>query len=648
MKRFFWLVLFFPLLLLSFSPLQAQQLSDNDRRLYRDAFAAAKSGNWDAAWQNALQARDPLPQKVLRWLDFTRAGTGGKFADIAAFVQANPDWPRQKLLRQRAEEASAGVPDAQLAAWFAEHSAVSAWGKLRKAELAMNAGRQEEGYTLIRDVWVNTDFSAYEEKTFLQRFGSVIRSADHVRRLDRVVWDDQGEAIKRILARVAPDYRLLADARVKLAHSAPGVEKLVAKVPGNLQNDPGLLYERLRWRRHKEAYEGALEILQNAPADLVRPAAWWNERQIIARRVLADNKAALAYKLVARHGLKEGQSYADAEFLAGWIALRFLNDPATAYDHFVRLHEGVKFPVSVARGAYWAGRAATQMNKQALAQTWFSKAAENTTTYYGQLASEQLSSPLVRPAEPKPRPDEIAAFNKQELVRVVRDLNEIGAKDLLKLFVDRVSEKSKTPAEHMLTASLATSLDRFDLAVSAAKRASYDGVTLLAAGYPLTEVPEGGPVERPLVLAMTRQESAFDREAVSKAGAMGMMQLMPGTASQVAREIQVPYSASRLLSDAHYNLTLGKAYLGGLLDSFSGSYVLSVAAYNAGPARVRQWVRDFGDPRTKGVDVVDWVENIPFGETRNYVQRVLENLQVYRLRLGDHKLAFSLPSDLKR
>ena len=648
MKRLFWLVLSFPLLLLSLSPLQAQQLSENDRRLYRDAFASAKAGNWDAAWNNALQAKDPLPQKVLRWLDLTRAGTGAKFADIAAFVQANPEWPRQKVLRQRAEEASVGVPDAQLAAWFAEHSVVSSFGKLRKAEIAANAGRQEESYALIRDVWVTSDFNANDEKAFLQRYGSVIRSADHVKRLDRVLWDDQGEAIKRMLGRVAPDYRLLADARVKLAHSAPGVEKLVAKVPAHLQNDPGLLYERLRWRRHKEAYEGALDILQNAPSDLVRPAAWWNERQIIVRRVLADNKAALAYKLVSRHGLKDGQAYADAEFLAGWIALRFLNDPATAYDHFVRLHNSVKFPVSVARGAYWAGRAASQMRKQQQAETWFAKAAEQTTTYYGQLASEQLGSTLVRPADPKPRPEEINAYNKQELVRVVRDLNEIGAKDLLKLFIDRVSEKSKTAAEHMLTASLATSLDRTDLAVSAAKRASYDNVTLLAVGYPMTDVPEGGPVERPLVLAMTRQESAFDREAVSKAGAMGLMQLMPGTASQVARELQVPYSASRLLSDARYNLTLGKAYLGGLLDSFSGSYVLAVASYNAGPARVRQWVRDYGDPRTKGVDVVDWVESIPFGETRNYVQRVLENLQVYRLRMGDHKLAFSLPSDLKR
>jgi soluble lytic murein transglycosylase len=272
------------------------------------------------------------------------------------------------------------------------------------------------------------------------------------------------------------------------------------------------------------------------------------------------------------------------------------------------------------------------------------------TTYYGQLAWAKLGpdAPARLFPEPKPKPEERAAFEAKELVRVVRALIDIGEGDRAKPFLLRLSELAKTPPEHAMIAALATSLGRVDFGVSVAKKASYAGVTLLVHGYPVIDLPKEGSTERPLVLAVTRQESAFDHEAVSRAGARGLMQLMPATASQTARAVQVPYSLSRLTSDPKYNLTLGRAYLGGLVDSFSGSYVLSIAAYNAGPARVRQWIRDFGDPRDPNVDVVDWVEAIPYSETRNYVQRVLENLQVYRLRLGDHTQAFNLASDLKR
>jgi len=431
---------------------------------------------------------------------------------------------------------------------------------------------------------------------------------------------------------------------------APGVERLVAKVPAQLQNDPGLLYERARWRRRKEMFDSALEIVANPPRELGRPTAWWTERQILARRALADGKAQLAYKLVAHHGLKDGNAQAEAEFLAGWIALRALKDAKGGYEHFVRLYDTVKLPISVARGAYWAGRAAEQMGMRQLASTWYASAAEHNTTYYGQLAVARLGAeaPPKAAPEPRPRPDEVAAFEKRELVRAARMLAEIGETDRIKAFVLRLSELAGTPTDHALAASLAESLGRADLSVAVAKRSGYAGVPLLVHGYPIIPLPEIGSAERPLVLAMARQESAFDREAVSRAGARGLMQLMPATAKQMARSLEVSYSADRLLTDPGYNLRLGRQYLEGLLDNFGGSYVLAVAAYNAGPARVRQWTRDYGDPRAKDTDVVDWVESIPFGETRNYVQRVLENLQIYRLRVGDPKLAFSLTQDLKR
>jgi soluble lytic murein transglycosylase len=516
--------------------------------------------------------------------------------------------------------------------------------------MMMESGQQAAGLAEIRDVWVASELSGFDEKTILLRFPGVIRTEDHIKRLDRLVWDGLSEAAHRLMPRVPQEYRSLADARLKLAGFLPGAEGAVAKVPAQLQNDPGLQYERLRWRRRKEMYPAALEILMHPPRELVRPAAWWTERQILARRALNDGKPKLAYDLVAKHELTDGPAYAEAEFLAGWIAFRFLKDAPRGYEHFVRLYKNAKLPISVARGAYWAGRAAEAQSFKQIATDWFTLAAAHPTAYYGQLAAAKLGSEaaLRIPPEPKPTADERAQFHRRDLVRVVEALTEISDYDRIPAFMQKLSELAKTPTDHVQIAILGDSTGRPDLAVAAAKRAGYAGVNLLDHGYPVIELPPGGDVERPLVLAMARQESAFEREAVSRTGARGLMQLMPATARNVAKSIRLPYSADRLLTDSRYNLTLGRAYLDGLLSQFAGSYVLSVASYNAGPGRVGEWIGNFGDPRTKAVDVVDWVESIPFAETRNYVQRVLENLQIYRIRLGDHVLAFSLSSDLRR
>ncbi|MBV9522165.1 MAG: lytic transglycosylase domain-containing protein [Alphaproteobacteria bacterium] len=626
----------------------AQLLSATDRQAYRTAFAAAKAGNWSAAERDAAGAKEPLPRKVLRWLEYRTGGSGASFSEIADFVTSNPEWPGEKRLRQRAEEALGGVPDSVLRDWFRRYPPITPYGKLREADLMIAAGQQAAGLAQIRDVWINTELSAFDEKSLLQRYPGVIRGEDNIKRLDRLVWDGLVESAHRVMPRVPQEYRLLADARLKLAAAQPGVEAAVAKVPAQLQNDPGLQFERLRWRRRKELYDAALEILLNPPRDLVRPAAWWTERQALARHALADGKPALAYKIVAKHGLTEGPAHAEAEFFAGWLALRFLHDPHAAYDHFVALYNAVKLPISLARGAYWAGRAAEEEKSAKQATDWFTAAAKHTTTYYGQLAAAKLGEAPRIAGEPKPEPAAVAEFHKRELVRALEMLAEIGDDDHVASFAERLSELAKTPQEHAMLAQLTDSIGRADLSIAVAKKAGYAGVPLINHGYPIHDLPPGNDVERPLLLAMTRQESAFDHGAVSSAGARGLMQLMPGTASQIAKARQIPFSASRLLTDPHYNLTLGRAYLEDLLDKFNGSYVLSIAAYNAGPARVREWIDNFGDPRTKKADVVDWVESIPFNETRNYVQRVLENLQVYRMRLGGRAVALSLVSDLGR
>jgi soluble lytic murein transglycosylase len=643
-----------PLLLLLLwswaSPARAA-LSESDRQVYREAFQAARAGDWPRAGQRAEKGHDHLLAKVLWWLNLTRSGSGASFGDFKDFITANPEWPAQLSLRQHAEEAMLGVPERTLGEWFDRYPPVTPAGKFKQADIWIAQGRQQEGLARIREVWAKSDFTAFEEKSVLQRYHDVLHQADHWARLDRLLWDGQTEAARRAMARVDADHRALADARLRLAAMEPGVERLVAKIPPALQNDPGLLFERMRWRTRKEHYEDAIAMLEHPPHDLVRPLAWAGERQILARHALAVGDISVAYRLAAHHGLSNGPVFAELEFFAGWVALRFLREPDIAYNHFVRLYDEVKLPVSVARGAYWAGRAAEAMNYRQLAQAWYATAAEQVTTYYGQLAATALGDARLSRAliEPKPTAADIAAFDKSELVNVMRELAEVGAADYIGPFARRVSELARSPGEHVLLAHLVVKLDRADLAIAVAKKASYAGVTLINEGYPVTELPPGGTAERPLVLAMTRQESAFDREAVSSAGARGMMQLMPATASHIAKTLHLPFSTSRLLTDSRYNITLGRHYLDGLLGDFSGSYVLAIAAYNAGPSRVRQWIREYGDPRSKNADVIDWIESIPLGETRNYVQRVLENLQMYRLRLGDRAgLAFSLASDLKR
>ena len=629
----------------------AEALTAGDRQTYRVAFAAAHAGRWTAASREAAGAHDPVLRKVLHWLDLMH-GDSNQFSEITAFIQQNPDWPGQTALRQRAEQALTEVSDAVLADWFQRHPPVTPYGKLKQAEMMMDAGQREAAIAQIREVWATGTLSAFDESSVLQRFPGIIRSEDHIKRLDRLLWEGQSDAARHLLPRVPVDWQLLADARLKLQDMKPGVEGAVARVPAHLLNDPGFLHDRVRWRRHKEFFDEAIETILTVHPDAEHAQAWWTERQLLLRHVLTQGDAKLAYRLASQHGLGEGPALTEAEFLSGWIALHFLKNPAVAYDHFVRLYDSARMPISHARGAFWAGRAAETMGYDELAGAWFQTASQDPTTYYGQLAIGKLGGePALRPAatrDPIPTAEEQTRFNRRELVRAAEMLPEIGQSERLPAFLHCLSDNAKSASEHVMIAALAESLGRPELSVAAAKRASYAGFPLVTHGYPLLALPPAGGAERPLVLAIARQESAFDFHAVSPVGARGLMQLMPATAHNVAKGQRMAYSASRLTTDPRYNLQLGGAYLGSLIDDFSGSYILAIAAYNAGPARVRQWMQEFGDPRGKGTDAVDWVESIPFNETRNYVQRVLENLQIYRLRLGDHRLAFSLAVDLRR
>jgi soluble lytic murein transglycosylase len=614
------------------------------------AVAAARSGDWVQAYAHAGQSPDGLASTIVRWLDYTRASPGGRFAEIAGFIEQNPDWPLQKTLRRRAEEALAGESDDTAADWLKRHPPISGAGRARAAEIMIDQGHVAAGTAALRTAWIEGDFSVAEEHDLAARFSATLRPEDHQKRLDRLLWDGNADAARRMLALVSADYRALADARLALAADAATVGPLVAQVPTPLRADPGLAFEEARWWRKKDNYDAAAQLLLAHDDNPVRPGAWWGERLLVARRLLAAANPDMAYRLVEQHGSSEGNPYAEAEFLCGYIALRFRQEPALGFDSFAHMLARVATPYAKARAAYWGGRAAAAAGKPELAAKWYAAGAEHMATFYGQLAAHQLGRDAPPHPVPEPRPDgaEKARFDARELVRATQLFFAAGDRHHATAFLMQMADAATTPVDFAMLAGLAEAHGRIDLAIAVAHRAIDAGTPLMVHGYPVTALPGGGSAERPLLLAIVRQESAFAPDAMSRVGARGLMQLMPATAAGIAGKLQLPFSLARLITDGVYNVTLGRSYVEKLLDDFGGSYALAIAAYNAGPGRVRQWLHEFGDPRGPDIGMVDWIEMIPFNETRAYVQRVLENLQIYRGQSGNNAAAFSLASDLAR
>jgi soluble lytic murein transglycosylase len=628
---------------------RGEALSGADLAAMRSAVAAADAGNWNAAFAAAAAIKDPLPAKILHWLDYARPGAPGGFAEIAAFIEANPDWPGQKALREHAEEALAAEPDPVAGDWLRKHPPLAAAGKVRAAELLLDAGDVAGGASGLRAAWVEADFAPADEKSFIAKHGGALRLDDDWQRLDRLLWARNGAAALRMLPRVSPEQRALAEARLALAAGVPNAAALQARVPPRLRPDAGLLYEELRWLRRRDLTDAAAQILLDHPGDPVHPAEWAAERQVVARQLLATGDFQRADRIIERHGALDGNAYAEAAFLQGFIVLRYMKDPARAFADFSRIPNHADSPYAKARAGYWGGLAAAAAVKPRIATTLFAAGAEHMATFYGQLAAHQLGNDA--PPHPLPEPVPSAAararFDAGEVVRATRIFFALGDRRHSKRFLLHLADRAATPTEFAMLADLAQQNGRIDLAIAVAKRAIMAGTPLMIHGYPTVALPSGGNAEHALLYAMVRQESGFEVDAVSRSGALGLMQLMPATASQVALKAQLPFSLAALTTDGGYNITLGRAYLEQLLDDFGGSYALAIAAYNAGPGRVRQWLQEYGDPRGSAIGMVDWIELIPIAETRLYVERVLENLQVYRGQLG-RSSAFSLVSDLAR
>ena len=608
--------------------------NDPRSRSYGPAFENARAGRWDALAAPRVPF-DPYLEKVLSWLALTGARTAS-FAEVVAFMEANPGWPGQRDLRRQAERAiDDGVPVARRVAWLKANPPLTTEGRLALIAALDQAGLRQDMISLVRETWRDTDFGTSDQRAFLARWRAHLGPDDHWARLDSLLWLGRTGSAQAMVPLVDPDRRRLAGARIKLRTMTGNVDGAVGRVPEALRNDPGLVYERVRWRNRKGLESMARELLWDAAPSAQHVGLWWNERARQIRYALDENAFADAYLLAAGHVQQGGLKYAEAEWHAGWVALRFAGKPAEALNYFQNLHEDVTTPISQARMAYWAGRASEDAGNQKVALNWYRQAADHVTTFYGQLAAARLPNKVAAlPLDPRPTATDERAFAALEVPQAAEALAAIGERRLSEQFLRAAADQVKSTGQAVLLARLAERIHSVRMSVELARRMARYGYILVEAGYPTIAMPEGAGPEEALTLAVIRQESAFDIGAVSSAGARGLMQLMPATARNVARGSGMHYSSPLLTEDPDYNLRLGRTYLQAMLERFDGNYALALAAYNAGPARVDSWIQKRGDPRSPAVDIIDWIERIPFSETRNYVQRVLEGLQVYRLRLA--------------
>ncbi len=605
----------------------------------RAALAAASA----ARWAESGRCADPVANKTIAWLRLlTGPASAGEFEQ---FLAANPDWPMQAALARRAEEAHAALADdAAVRRWFGAHPPRTVAGRLRYALALEAAGESDAAKAQRRAAWVEVAATAAEEQLFLERWRDVLRAEDHWARAQRLSWARETEALRRLLPLLDPPRQAVLRARLEALAGSAGDFGFAPEQ----RADPIVFLERARTlRRQERDMEAARFWLESASAaqqaaGVARLAAFWDERHILVRRLIRQGEPAIAYRLAESHGLpgRDDVAFLEAEFIAGWIALRRLGEPERALRHFTALERSATAPISLARGAYWRGRALLALQRDDDARAAFAAAAGYPLTFYGQLGAlaageteSALRARIASLADPVADPDHAALWEQRELARAAMLLHEVGDQRRSRQVLLRLAEIAPDAIDRALAARLAMRLGQADAAVWIARRAmARHGTALPESGWPRPFTPPPG-VEPALALALMRQESNFETNAVSPAGARGLMQLMPATARAMARELGDPSLANRL-SEPLANMTLGTAYLAKRLEEFDRAVPLALAAYNAGAHRVRQWLGMNGDPRVGEIDPIDWVELIPYGETRNYVMRVIESQTIYQARAG--------------
>lgn len=619
-------------------------LTSQQKDQLHHAFMEMEKLNKHEALLHADTLPDPHIKNMLLWHYFLEKGQDAPFEEISRFVEKHPNWPQIRLLRKHAERAISETDNStRIIAWLRQFPPLTAYGKWMLA----NAYIKQSIYTmhsaeiqqLVHETWIEGNFSQALEQKFIHQYGTLLSTQLHIARTDHLLWKHYITQAERMMSRVPKRYQTLFKARIYLIRNRKGVDKVLRDIPSDLQQDPGLIYNRIEWRHRRKRFDGVVELLMDYTPPPQYADMLWPMIKRYARIALRRNEYQKAYQLVARHHQTDILHYTEAEWLAGWIALRKLNNPPHAMKHFYTMYKQVEFPISVARASYWLGRAYQAQGDRTLANKWFQEAAYYSSTFYGQLALANLDirARIHLPSMPYITQQDARYMHHNPLVRMAYYWHLLGKKENSHRFLLAAEKQAPTHGVSALAAMFGSSyLGRKDLSIKIASRSLRKGIFITPMLYPIMpEFPGMLPIHPALASAIIRQESHFDSQAKSSAGAAGFMQLMPATAKLMSNKLHIRYSRRRLLRDPHYNIQLGSQYVAHLLDMHEGALVPSLAAYNAGPGNVRNWSHYLGHYTDMDTleEKIDWIESIPFDETRNYVQRVLEGYTIYQARM---------------
>jgi len=632
--------------------------SPEDAAAVKRVIEAARHGREADADVAEQSIRDPVARKLAEWVIVRSDNTNPNFARYAAFVTANPSWPHASLFGRRAENAlwNDHVDDATVLAFFASHRPSTAKGCYMLARALLAKGDLDGAAALVRHAWRHEDSGAEAENKVLELFGSMLTRADHKARMDQRFYAEDVEAGMRAANRLGGDELAIGRARAAVIKRLNNAKALLDAVPVNARRDPGYVFARVQWLRKENKPAEAGKLMLTVPQDpetLVDLNQWWLERRLLVRTLLDDGDPHTAYRVAREAAVPpQGNYRVDYYFTSGWIALRYLHDPAAAASHFAHISEGTDSPHALARGGYWQGRAAEAMGQRVQAKAYYETAAQYTATYYGQLARARLGlTDLGLRGPPQFTMEQNKVLGNLEVARAAEILYELDERDMLASIFAELGESATDVAGMTALAEVAARHNDGRAMLLLGQGAYNRGLPLEYYAYPIVGLPAYAPIAPPIDPAVTysiaRQESHFNQKVVSVAYAMGFMQVTPEAAQDTAKRFKAVYNRARLLSDPVYNMQMGTAELSNLLMGYNGSYILTFAGYNAGRGRVQQWIAAYGDPRDPRVDPVDWVERIPIAETRNYVERVMENLQVYRARFGGGS-RLMIEADLRR
>ncbi len=630
-----------------------QESADPDIALVRKAIDTLRRGGASKATEIEASISDPAARKLVEWIILRSYNSGAGSSRYLSFIAANPSWPSLTIFRRYAEEMlwHEDVKPAQILRFFKDSPPQSAKGRLLLARALLAQGDTEAASAQVREAWRNDSMSADVESQVLKNYSEFLSRADHKARMEKRLLVADHEAAMRAAHRLGSADVAIARARMALNGKGGNAAKLLEAVPAEAHQDPGYLFARAHLLRHQNKIAEAAQVMLSAPHDpahVYDPEEWWVERRLLSRKLLDSGDARSAYLVVrdAAEPTKEN-SRVERHFMAGWIALRFLNDPGTAATHFARIQEVSIHPTSLARSHYWLGRAMEALHRSHEARAEYQAAARCSASYYGQLARARIGLGALALAPPPPVP---ASRERRELVRALEILYALNERSLVISLMADIGERVDDVG---VLSALGELSERYHDArgmLQLGKAALARGLPLDHYAFPTVGVPQYSPIgpgiDRALLFAIIRQESAFNPADLSSAQAMGLMQVTPSAGRDTCKRFGCKYDVKRLKNDSPYNLQLGAAELGAVIQEYGGNYILAFAAYNAGRGRVQEWIESHGDPRDPKVDPVDWVERIPFMETRNYVQRVMENVQVYRTRFGTNA-PLTIQTDLR-